>query len=64
LQSLSNGDLYAVTAYVFYLNDIIEDEHFELNANSFKPSSFPTRPTSAMMIATSRRRRCGASSHA
>ena len=27
-QSLSNDELYAVTAYVFYLNDIIKDETF------------------------------------
>ena len=25
-QSLTNDELYAVTAYVFYLNDIIKDE--------------------------------------
>ena len=31
-QSLSNDELYAVTAYVFYLNDVIKDENFELNA--------------------------------
>ena len=40
-QSLSNDELYAVTAYVFYLNDIIRDENFELNANSFKSIKLP-----------------------
>jgi len=35
-QSLSNDELYAVTAYVLYLNDIIKDEHFELNSTTFK----------------------------
>jgi cytochrome c len=40
-QSLTNDELYAVTAYVFYLNDIIKDEHFELNANSFKSIKLP-----------------------
>ena len=40
-QSLTNDELYAVTAYVFYLNDLIKDEHFELNANSFKSIKLP-----------------------
>ena len=40
-QSLSNDELYAVTAYVFYLNDIIKDENFELNAHSFKILRLP-----------------------
>jgi cytochrome c len=43
-QSLTNDELYAVTAYVFYLNDIIRDEHFELNANSFKTIKLPNEP--------------------
>jgi cytochrome c len=43
-QSLSNDELYSVTAYVFYLNDIIRDEHFELNANSFKSIKLPNEP--------------------
>ena len=30
-QSLTNDELYAVTAYVLYLNDIVKDENFELN---------------------------------
>jgi cytochrome c len=40
-QSLSNDELYAVTAYVFYLNDIIKDENFELNATTFKTIKLP-----------------------
>jgi cytochrome c len=40
-QSLSNDELYAVTAYVLYLNDIIEDESFELNATTFKAIKLP-----------------------
>jgi mono/diheme cytochrome c family protein len=43
-QSLSNDELYAVTAYVFYLNDIIKDEYFELNANSFKTIKLSNEP--------------------
>ena len=40
-QSLSNDELYAVTAYVFYLNDILKDESFELNAETFKTIKLP-----------------------
>jgi cytochrome c len=40
-QSLSNDELYAVTAYVLYLNDIIKDEKFELNATTFKTIKLP-----------------------
>ena len=43
-QSLSNDELYSVTAYVFYLNDIIRDEHFELNASSFRSIKLPNEP--------------------
>ena len=34
-QSLTNDELYAITAYVLYLNDIITDEDFELNESNF-----------------------------
>jgi S-disulfanyl-L-cysteine oxidoreductase SoxD len=40
-QSLSDDELYAVTAYVFYLNDIVRDENFELNAETFKTIRLP-----------------------
>ncbi|MBX9841608.1 MAG: c-type cytochrome [Xanthobacteraceae bacterium] len=40
-QSLSNDELYAVTAYVLYLNDVIKDEDFELNATTFKTIRLP-----------------------
>lgn len=40
-QSLSNDELYAVTAYVLYLNDVIKDESFELNADTFKTIRLP-----------------------
>jgi hypothetical protein len=43
-QSLSNDELYAVTAYVFYLNDIIKDENFELNEKTFKAIKLPNEP--------------------
>jgi mono/diheme cytochrome c family protein len=42
-QTLSNDDLYAVTAYVLFLNDIVKDESFELNAVSFKPIRLPNQ---------------------
>ena len=40
-QSLGNDELYAVTAYVFYLNDIIKEENFELSAETFKTIRLP-----------------------
>ena len=40
-QSISSDELYAVTAYVFYVNDIIKDENFELNATAFKTIKLP-----------------------
>jgi cytochrome c len=42
-QSLSNDELYAVTAYVLYLNDLIEDENFELNARTFRTVKLPNQ---------------------
>jgi cytochrome c len=40
-QSLSGDALYAVTAYVLYLNDIIKDESFELSAKNFGAIRMP-----------------------
>lgn len=40
-QSLSNDELYAVTAYVLYLNNVIEDEEFELNQKNFAAIKMP-----------------------
>ena len=34
-QSLTNDELYAITAYVFYLNDIVKSEDFELSDKNF-----------------------------
>jgi cytochrome c len=34
-QSLTNDELYAVTAYVLYLNDVIKSDDFELSAKNF-----------------------------
>ncbi|HEY7665911.1 MAG TPA: c-type cytochrome [Xanthobacteraceae bacterium] len=42
-QSLSNDELYAVTAYVLYLNDIIKDESFELNRSNFTSIKLPNQ---------------------
>jgi cytochrome c len=39
-QSLTNDELYAITAYVLYLNEVISDETFELNADSFRTLKF------------------------
>ena len=43
-QSLGNDELYAVTAYVLFLNDVIKDENFELNAKTFKTIRLPNEP--------------------
>ncbi len=43
-QSLSNDELYAVTAYVLYLNDVIRDQSFELNAATFRTLKLPNEP--------------------
>jgi S-disulfanyl-L-cysteine oxidoreductase SoxD len=43
-QSLSNDDLYAVTAYVLYLNDVIKDEDFELSDKTFTAIRLPNAP--------------------
>ena len=43
-QSLTNDELYAITAYVLYLNDIIKDENFELNDKSFLSIKLPNQP--------------------
>jgi S-disulfanyl-L-cysteine oxidoreductase SoxD len=43
-QTLTNDELYAITAYVFFLNDVITDEKFELNAASFKTLKLKNQP--------------------
>jgi S-disulfanyl-L-cysteine oxidoreductase SoxD len=40
-QSLSNDELYAVTAYLLQLNDVIKDPKFELNAKTFASIKMP-----------------------
>lgn len=39
-RSLSDNDVYAITAYLLYLNDL-EDEEFELNSENFTAISLP-----------------------
>ena len=39
-RSLSDDDVYALTAYLLYLNDLVEEE-FELNADNFASVSMP-----------------------
>jgi cytochrome c len=43
-QALTNNELYAITAYVLYLNDIIKDEDFELNEKNFTSIKLPNQP--------------------
>ncbi len=40
-QSLSPDETYAVVAYLLYLNDIVTDEDFELNRETFKTVRLP-----------------------
>lgn len=40
-QSLTNDELYAVTAYILQLNDIIKDSNFELNEKTFASVKMP-----------------------
>jgi hypothetical protein len=43
-QSLTNDELYAITAYVLFLNDVIKDEGFELNEKNFTSIKLPNQP--------------------
>lgn len=43
-QSLTSDELYAITAYVLYLNDVIKDEAFELNEKNFGAIKLPNEP--------------------
>ena len=40
-RSLSDDDVYALTAYVLYLNDLVTDEDFELSAKNFADVRLP-----------------------
>ena len=57
-QSLGNDELYAVTAYVLYLNDVV-DEKFVLSKETWGKSQCPTRPVSSTMTARQPRRPSG-----
>ncbi|WP_417689215.1 c-type cytochrome [Roseibium sp.] len=40
-RSLSDDEVYAITAYLLYLNDIVEDEDFELSNENFTSVRLP-----------------------
>ncbi|MEC5289201.1 MULTISPECIES: c-type cytochrome [unclassified Aurantimonas] len=40
-RSLSDDDVYALTAYILYLNDIVTDEEFELSNENFTTIEMP-----------------------
>ena len=42
-QSLTDDQIYALTAYVLHLNDVIKDQAFELNQANFKSVRMPNR---------------------
>lgn len=44
-QSLSNDEVYALTAYLLSMNDIVKDENFELNDQNFKSIKMPNATT-------------------
>jgi cytochrome c len=43
-QTLTSDELYAITAYVLYLNDVIKDENFELSDRNFAAIKLPNQP--------------------
>jgi len=43
-QSLTNDELYAVTAYVLFLNDVFKEEGFELSNENFSSIKLPNEP--------------------
>jgi cytochrome c len=40
-RSLSNDEIYALTAYILTMNDVIKDENFELNEKTFTSIKMP-----------------------
>jgi S-disulfanyl-L-cysteine oxidoreductase SoxD len=40
-QSLSNDEVYALTAYVLHMNDVVKDPNFELNAKTLAEIKMP-----------------------
>ncbi|MBI1384610.1 MAG: c-type cytochrome [Rhizobiales bacterium] len=40
-QSLTDDEVYAVTAYLLYMNDVVTDENFELNHENFATVRLP-----------------------
>jgi S-disulfanyl-L-cysteine oxidoreductase SoxD len=43
-QTLTNDELYAITAYVLFLNDIVTSEDFELSDKNFRTIKLPNEP--------------------
>ena len=41
---VDDDELYAMTAYILYMNDVIKDEDFELNAKNFTSIRLPNQP--------------------
>ena len=42
-QSLSNDELYALTAYILHMNEVIKDDKFELNRENFTTIKLPNQ---------------------
>lgn len=43
-RSLSDDEVYALTAYVLYLNDVVTDQEFELSNENFTSVKLPNEP--------------------
>lgn len=43
-RTLSNDEVYALTAYILYLNDVVTDEEFELSKENFTSVKLPNEP--------------------
>lgn len=43
-RSLSDDEVYALTAYLLYLNDVVTDENFELSDRNFADIDLPNQP--------------------
>ena len=55
-RSLSDDDVYAITAYLLYLNDIVEDEEFELSNENFGDIRLPNEAKTSSRTAATRKR--------
>jgi hypothetical protein len=58
-QSLSSDEMYALTAYILYLNDIVDDDEFELSNKNFTSIRLPNEKNFIKTRGRTRRRSKG-----